>query len=317
MEQQIVQSAGVVAGGQREQVWESRAMDRRSMLRVAAAGGLACSVAALSVGCASTQGSASGSSVKAGAAARGLANEVAAGVRYFQNQCSAQLPLVAAMVKAIEARDLAGAKRAYIESRPPYEQIEVLANSFEDSDRDIDARPYAFADGEEDTEFRGFHKVEALVFGYEDLDAALPYAKRLYKSIEQLSVELAEPGRFNASLSFDGMIALATEIPAKKISSEEETWSDQSMLIFRNNWEGIWSQFGPMARKANAAKAGAGDAVHQAYKAAMALMEGHFSLGSAAGTPYSRIGIAKRRQIANASLKLRSSLLAAREALGV
>ncbi len=43
------------------------------------------------------------------------------------------------------------------------------------------------------------------------------------------------------------MIALATEIPANNISSEEDTWSDQSLLIFKENWNGIYSQFKPFA----------------------------------------------------------------------
>lgn len=58
--------------------------------------------------------------------------------------------------------DLEGAKEAYTKSRPEYEQIEVLAGSFEDIDSDIDARAYAFDNGEavegvEDPVERGAH----------------------------------------------------------------------------------------------------------------------------------------------------------------
>ena len=34
---------------------------------------------------------------------------------------------------------------------------------------------------------------------------------------------------------------MATEVVSKKISSEEEMWSDLSMLIFYNNYKGIYS----------------------------------------------------------------------------
>lgn len=44
--------------------------------------------------------------------------------------------------------DLEQAKKAYTKSRPEYEQIEVLAGSFVDVDSDIDARAYAFDNGE-------------------------------------------------------------------------------------------------------------------------------------------------------------------------
>lgn len=47
---------------------------------------------------------------------------------------------------------------------------------------------------------------------------------------------------FNPTNNFGGIIALATEIIAKKISSEEEKYSDRSYLIFYNNYKGIYSQ---------------------------------------------------------------------------
>ena len=40
-----------------------------------------------------------------------------------------------------------------------------------------------------------------------------------------------------------GMFALAYEVPSKKIACEEETWSDLSLLIFRENVKGIYSQY--------------------------------------------------------------------------
>lgn len=42
-----------------------------------------------------------------------------------------------------------------------------------------------------------------------------------------------------------GIVGLSTEIIAKKISSEEEMWSDLSLLIFYNNYKGIYSQAAP------------------------------------------------------------------------
>ena len=45
---------------------------------------------------------------------------------------------------------------------------------------------------------------------------------------------------FNPAGTFGGMIALATEVAGKKISSEEETFSDLSILIFHNNFLVRW-----------------------------------------------------------------------------
>jgi hypothetical protein len=41
---------------------------------------------------------------------------------------------------------------------------------------------------------------------------------------------------FEKADTWAGMIALATEVGAKKFSSEEETFSDLSILIFDNNF---------------------------------------------------------------------------------
>ncbi|WP_235595977.1 EfeM/EfeO family lipoprotein [Mastigocoleus testarum] len=157
--------------------------------------------------------------------------QVQAGVKYFQKQAQEQLPLAEQLLEALKSNNLEAAKKAYVESRPPYEQIEVLAGNFEQEDTDIDARPYAFDNGDEDEGFKGFHKIEAFIYRDDNLKAAVPYGEGLIASIKSLIDKLNDPSNFNAKDHFGGMIAVATEVPAKKISSEEETWSDQSLLI--------------------------------------------------------------------------------------
>ncbi|GBO54764.1 hypothetical protein APA_2815 [Pseudanabaena sp. lw0831] len=80
------------------------------------------------------------------------------GVAYFRNRANDQLPLVENLVSALNSGDLERAKTAYVNSRPPYEEIEVYAGSFEKEDTDIDARPYAIDGGETSPEYKGFHK---------------------------------------------------------------------------------------------------------------------------------------------------------------
>ena len=239
---------------------------------------------------------------------------VNAGVAYFRSRCDDQLPLVDSLRKAIASGDLESAKVAYIDARPPYEEIETIAGSFEESDADIDARPYAFEGGETDPEFRGFHKIENLIFAEGDLEAAAPYADRLMRSVQRLRVELDEPERFSPEGQFGGMVALSNEVAAKKVSSEEETWSDQSMLIFKHNWIGIYSQFKPFSKQLDDTTNGS---VDNTYTSAMALVLPHFRKGSAAGTPYSQISIKERRAIADASNRLRDAIIVARDRIGI
>jgi len=284
-------------------------MNRREMLGTTLAGGLAAikGMPAVAAGAADPPSAGADDPPE-------LAKAVDAGVRYFQDRCRDQAPLVRRLERAIVRRDLAGAKRAYIAARPPYEEIETLAASFEESDRDIDARPYVFDRGETDEDFRGFHKIEALLFGYEDVEAAHPYATRLARSVARLQRELSQRERFSAAGQFDGMITLANEVAAKKISSEEETWSDQSLIIFKHNWIGVYSQFRPF-RAVLGESSRATKRVDEAHEQAMALVRPHFDGDGAAPTPYSRVGVAERRKIADASNRLRDALIEARGAL--
>ncbi len=238
--------------------------------------------------------------------------QVNAGVAYFRNRANEQLTLAENLLSALKSGDVSKAKSAYVNARPPYEEIEVLAASFEKEDTDIDARPYAIDGGETSTEFKGFHRIEALIYRDGDLNAAVPYGEQLVESIKSLIAELNKPENFNAPLNFKGMLNLATEVPAKKISSEEETWSDQSLLIFKHNWIGIHSQFEPY--KAILDKT-ISDEVESAYAACLKTVESFFRTGQVAATPYSLVTAEQRRAIVKASYRYRDALLKAKTAL--
>lgn len=247
----------------------------------------------------------------------GFTAQVDAGLAYFRRRAADQLPLVMALRDAIAAGDPDGAKLAYVASRPPYEEIEVLAASFPDTDEAIDARPYAFDDGESSPDFRGFHRIENLLYRDGDLPSALPVADELIASIETLQRDLTIRENFSATGQFDGVIALSNEVASKKISSEEETWSDQSMLIFRHNWIGVWSQYEPFSAAVAAIDPALAMAVESAYAEAITLADVAFAPGSVAAKPYSRVPVETRGRIVAASYALRDSLVAARKALGV
>lgn len=249
-------------------------------------------------------------------AAEPHAAAVEAGLAYFRKRNAEQKPLVAALTRALAGSDRTVAEAAYVASRAPYEEIEVLAANFEEIDKAIDSRAYAHDLGDTDPGFRGFHKIEALLFGDGDLAAALPLARELEASVEALDKVLREPQRFSAKDSFKGMIALANEIGAKKISGEEETWSDRSLLIFRYNLAGIHSQYEPFAPGLAAKKAALGEELAKAFAAAWATVDGLYG-GELGGAAYSRIGARERRAIVKTSVALRDGLIAASEELGV
>ncbi len=240
--------------------------------------------------------------------------ELETGLQYFRELASQQIALTDSLDAALASGNQAQAEAAYINARPPYEEIEVLAADFEEEDTNIDARPYAFEAGEADPEFKSFHRIEALIFRDRDLATARSYVPDLKASIESLGAKLADPSNFSAASHWDGMITLATEIPAKKISSEEETWSDQSILIFAANWQGIYSQYQPFAQHLPEEIA---NAVDKAYEDCLATVAPYRQAGRAATTPYSQVDVVARGEISRAAYALRDALVEAQETLGL
>lgn len=289
-------------------------LNRRKLLQVAAATGIGTTL--LSQGGRSSSAN-SKKSHRLTAQADAFAAEVDEGLAYFREQAVRQLPLVEALASAIANKDLEAAKQAYIDSRPPYEQIEVLALNFEQTDTNIDARPYAFDKGEEDEGFMGFHRIETLIFRDGNLADAVPYAEGLIADVKNLMSDLEARENFDAPSHFAGMIGLATEVPAKKISSEEETWSDQSLLIFQENWKGIYSQLTPFLAKTQSINPTVAADATSTYEAAMAVVNPYFTAGQVAAAPYSSLNAAQRGEIVTVAYRFRDAIIDVKENLGI
>ena len=208
------------------------------------------------------------------------------GVSYFQGLAEAMAPKVKELHERVEAGDLKGARAAYVLARPEYEQIEVLAGSFEDTDCSIDCRPDSFPDGENSPDFVGFHKVEHALFRNNDPKDASAAAAGLVDLVATLQSELADPTRFDGVSSFEGMIGLSGEVVKKKIASEEEAWSGQTILIFDNNWDGILSQAKPFFAGADGDVKSAGEAVESAVADAKACLSDYVSEGDGGAKVY-------------------------------
>jgi iron uptake system component EfeO len=243
--------------------------------------------------------------------------QVDRGLEYFRRRADQQLPLAENLVEALRFGDLEWTMGAYVNARPPYEEIETLAASFEQTDSDIDARPYSFDAGEKSEDFKGFHRIEALIYRDVDLAAALPYAEGLVESVKTLRQDLGVRENFDSKSQFEGMVALATEVASKKISSEEETYSGQSLLIFCQNWTGIYSQFEPFIDELERREPNVAAEVTDSYNAAQGLLEPYFESGNWTAAPYDTVGMSRRAEIVKASYRLRESLLRSSEALGL
>lgn len=253
--------------------------------------------------------------LKSAAYAAGPSDAVAKGLTYFQDRAATQAVLCRDLTAAIESGDFEAARQAYGAARPPYEEIEVHAGAFADIDADIDARPYAFDGGETSGDFKGFHRIEALLFRDRDLAGALPVAQELERSIAALSVALGEADRFSDKLFFEGLIALPEEVASKKISSEEETWSDLSLVIFRHNFIGVQSQYAGFAEAVEAKDPMAYERAQMAFLQAQAVLEPYFDGGGV--TRYSDVRAFERGAIVKAAYDIRAAMEHSGEVLGL
>lgn len=228
------------------------------------------------------------------------------GVDAFAAQCHRQQTLLPELIIAIKNRDLSRAINAYVAARPPYEQIETLANAFPDIDAAIDARPYSYHTGEDDPYFQGFHYIERALYRDQRLNWKLEQmVLKLNMSVNHLCDTLQDMDRFNPYVQFAGSIALAFEVPAKKVASEEETWSDLSLMIFRNNYQGIWSQVDPYLH-ASMVSPQTNKAAHDAYKAIKKVLndidpKNKFATPSGDARAYSSVSVFQRKRIVDAA----------------
>ncbi|QDV07708.1 Efem/EfeO family lipoprotein precursor [Planctomycetes bacterium Poly30] len=279
---------------------------------------LRCSAALLlgiSASCASSKTQEAAPAAPASVSTTPFAGEVGMGISYLQTRASDLVNAVESLVVSLENRDLAGAKRAYFEARAPYEEIEIVARAFPELHRNIDARAHEFPSGELDGDFRGFHRIEIFLFSREKVTPAMPYAKELLEDVEELEAVLADRRLYDAKMEFEAMIDRCSEVASKTITSEEEMWSDQSLMVIRHSWIGIHSLYRHFASDVRDKDVKLAERIDRAYRQAIELIRSDFPIGQIEGAPFSIIDRRKRREIADASLKLRALLIQAQQEL--
>src|SRR5262249_3095994 len=129
----------------------------------------------------------------------------------------------------MEAKDLDGAKRAWIEARVGWERSEVFTSGFvPELDQLIDAWPNAL---------NGFHGVEAKLFGanrtdaYEETDALIAHLVDLHAQVQDIPLT---PQRL-----LNGIVRLAFEIGGSKADGGESRLSGTSLNDMQSNADGI------------------------------------------------------------------------------
>jgi iron uptake system component EfeO len=137
---------------------------------------------------------------------------------------------------AVRAGDVEGAKALYAPSRTPWERIEPIAGLIEDIDTAVDARVDDFASVDDPT-WKGWHKLEYLLWETGDVSQAGPIADQLDADLAQLQTSFPNVELPPAALAV-GASELIQEVSEGKITGEEDRYSHTDLWDFQANVEG-------------------------------------------------------------------------------
>jgi len=141
----------------------------------------------------------------------------------------ASLAGVRTLRERIEANDLDGARRAWIQARVGWERSEVFTSGFvPELDQQIDAWPNAV---------EGFHGIEAKLFGANRLDAKSE-TDALIAHLAELRQQLNDI-RLTPQRLLNGIARLAFEIGGNKSDGGESRLSGTSLNDMQSNADGI------------------------------------------------------------------------------
>ncbi len=160
--------------------------------------------------------------------------------RYVNGEARELVERTTAFVAAVEAGDVARAKRLYEHSRVPYERIEPVAESFGSLDPAIDARVNDVAEGDEWT---GFHPLEKALWVNGRISAGdEATARRLLTDVKKLRRLTAGNG-YDPVVLANGAVELLNEVSQSKITGEEERYSHTDLTDFKANVDGAHEAF--------------------------------------------------------------------------
>lgn len=154
--------------------------------------------------------------------------------------------------EVLKSGNLEEAKKMYPLIRMAYERSEPIAESFGESDVNIDFRLVDFKE-EYNTEegWRGFHRIEQILWEKNTTKGTEKYAMQLIDDIKELAAKI-KTVEVTPDIMITGAVDLLNEVSTSKITGEEEVYSHTDLYDFRANIEGaekIFEIFKPKLSK--------------------------------------------------------------------
>ncbi|MFH9428719.1 iron uptake system protein EfeO [Streptomyces sp. NPDC017615] len=184
-------------------------------------------------------------------------DDAAAGYRqYAQDQADETVPLAETFAKAVQAGDLAAAKKAYAPSRLGWERTEPVAESFGDIDSLVDTRADGLEDGQKWT---GWHRLEKSLWQDRKIGAEdKKLAAQLVTDLKDWQRRVGKAEITPTSMA-NGAKELLDEVATGKVTGEEDRYSHTDLVDFKGNVEGAQKAYDllkPVAAKNDPALTG-------------------------------------------------------------
>jgi iron uptake system component EfeO len=216
--------------------------------------------------------------------------------QYVQEQGKQLVSALEALDKAIKNGDLAQAQQAYLQARLPYERIEPVIETFKDLDAVMDARVDDFK-SEQDPEFTGFHRIEHLLFVLKTTKEAEPFAARLLEDGKKMRDSIAA-AKIETTDFVTGVGELMEEAQSKKITGEEERWSQATVPVIRANVEGAQEIFSLVRSELRRKDAALEEQIDKSLQKVLQQLEA-LSPAGAVWAPYDKIEQSKKTDLKN------------------
>lgn len=184
-----------------------------------------------------------------------LSKETTEYKKFVEDQIDMLLKDTENFAQLLKEGKLEEAKKVYPLIRMSYERSEPIAESFGESDVNIDFRLVDFKEEKKTEEgWRGFHRIERILWEQNTTKGTEKYADQLVKDIKELKAKIATV-EVTPDLMVTGAIDLLNEVSTSKITGEEEVYSHTDLYDFRANIEGaqkIFELFRPKLEKKDA-----------------------------------------------------------------
>lgn len=175
-----------------------------------------------------------------------------------------------AFASAVASGDRDAAKKLYASSRMPFERIEPIAEALGDFDPRLDAR-----EGDVPAEeWRGYHKLEKLLWSKDDMKAGAQVAAVLVQDVRLLRAQL-ETAEISVPGMITGAVELLNEVSTSKVTGEEERYSRTDLWDFQANVDGAAKIYELLAPAVVAADPDLAGILDQRFRVLQTLLDSH------------------------------------------